>query len=33
MNCGHYNDQTNRRFILPIEITDFSGSIWTTAFD
>lgn len=33
LNCGHYNDATNRRFILPIEISDFTGSLWTTAFD
>jgi hypothetical protein len=33
LNCGHYNDNTNRRFKLPIEITDFTGSLWTTAFD
>jgi replication factor A1 len=33
LNCNHYNDSTNRRFILPIEISDFTGSLWVTAFD
>ena len=31
--CGHYNDQLTKKFILSIEISDFTGSLWTTAFD
>ena len=32
-HCGHYNDNTQKKLILPIEISDISGSLWTTAFD
>lgn len=33
MSCGHYNEVVQRRFIIPIELSDSTGSIWTTAFD
>ena len=33
MNCGIYNNTTLKKFILPIEISDCTGSLWTTAFD
>lgn len=33
LHCGHYNDNTHRKFILPIELSDITGSLWTTAFD
>jgi replication factor A1 len=33
VSCGTQNGQTNRKFILPIEISDITGSLWTTAFD
>ena len=33
MNCGHYNDNTIKKIIMPIEISDITGSLWTTAFD
>lgn len=33
LNCGHFNEIVQRRFIIPIELSDCTGSIWTTAFD
>ena len=33
INCGTYNEEILQKYILPIEITDFTGSLWTTAFD
>jgi replication factor A1 len=33
INCGHFNELVQRRFIIPIELSDCTGSIWTTAFD
>ena len=32
-HCGFYNDRTIKKLILPIEISDITGSLWTTAFD
>ena len=33
IHCGAFIEEAISRFILPIEIADYSGSIWTTAFD
>lgn len=33
IHCGHNNATVQRRFILPIELSDCTGSIWATAFD
>ena len=33
VHCGSIIEDAISRFILPIEIADYTGSIWTTAFD
>ncbi len=33
LNCDAFIEEAIPRFILPIEIADYTGSIWTTAFD
>ena len=32
-HCGSYNELINRKYMLPVELSDHTGSIWTTAFD
>jgi len=32
-HCSAFIEESVSRFILPIEIADYTGSIWTTAFD
>ena len=31
--CGSYNQAISQKFILPVEISDWTGSLWVTAFD
>lgn len=33
IHCGSYNEQVVKKYSIPIELTDFTGSLWTTAFD
>lgn len=33
VHCGHYNDKIAHRFILPIEISDYTGSVYVSAFE
>ena len=32
-HCGVFNTEVALRYILPVEMSDFTGSLWTTAFD
>ena len=32
-HCGSYNEQLGKKYMVPVELSDYTGSIWTTAFD